>query len=288
MSAGQLLFIVGGLLVVGGLALVLLAVFSPPPAPETAAAPTQERSALITPLRLVGVGFGVLVLLFTGWPVAGIAAAAAVMFVPSLLGGGTAAKREILKAEALSDWTRRLSDLIASGAASSTVEAIRRTLSSVPDIIAAEVANLVARMRPQGTEAALRLFAREVDHSAADKIAMVLILRERNGGPGLAEVLTGLADDLDERARMIREVESERAKPRGNMRTIVAVIFGLVALLVIFGQTFLKPYSSLFGQFALLVVVAIFAVALRWMHRLSATEPSFRVLVDPPGTGGPR
>ncbi len=92
---------------------------------------------------------------------------------------------------------------------------------------------------------------------------MVLILRERNGGPGLAEVLTALATDLDDRSRMVREVEAERAKPRANMRTIVVVTLVLVFGMTLFARTFLSGYSTPLGQVALLVVVALFGTALR-------------------------
>ncbi|WP_324276940.1 type II secretion system F family protein [Blastococcus brunescens] len=191
------------------------------------------------------------------------------MFIPKVLGGGKEAKRLIATSEALADWTRRLADLISSGAAGSTRDALRRSLNSVPEPIAPAVTNLVTRMGPQGTETALRQFAREIDDPAAEKIAMVLILRERNGGPGLAEVLTALATDLDDRSRMVREVEAERAKPRSNMRTIVVVTLVLVVGMTLFARTFLSGYSTPFGQIALLAVVAIFATSLRWMRRLS-------------------
>ena len=203
------------------------------------------------------------------------------MFIPKVLGGGKAAQRQIAKAEALADWTRRLADLISSGAAGSTRDALQRSLNSTPAPIAEQVARLVARIGPQGAETALRLFAAEVEDPAADKIAGVLILRERNGGPGLADVLTGLALDLDERSRMVREVESERAKPRANMRTIVVVTGLLIVGMMLFARTFLSSYSSAFGQVMLVVVAGVFAVALRWMRRLSDPTVAPRVLIDP-------
>jgi Flp pilus assembly protein TadB len=246
---------------------------------------TGTRSARarlrVTPTHLVAVAAGVAVLLLTGWPVAAIAAAAAVVFVPRVLGGGTAAKRMIAMSEALADWTRRLADLISSGAAGSTRDALRRSLNSVPPPIAGEVHRLVHRIGPQGTERALRQFAREVDDPAAEKIAGVLILRERNGGPGLAGVLTGLALDLDERSRMVREIEAERAKPRANMRTIVIVTGVLIVGMVLFARTFLSNYSTVFGQVMLAVVAAVFAIALRWMRRLSDPPTPPQVLREP-------
>ncbi|WP_246080401.1 type II secretion system F family protein [Modestobacter altitudinis] len=229
-----------------------------------------------------------LVLLVSGWPVAALAAVGATIFLPKVFGGTKASRQAIATSDALSDWTRRLADLISSGAAGSTREALRRSLNSAPTAIRPAVTDLVTRMVPQGVEPALRQFARDVDDPAADKIAMVLILRERNGGPGLAEVLTALAADLDERSRMLREVEAERAKPRSNMRTIVVTTLILVVGMVLFAQTFLSGYSTAVGQVALLADFALFGTALRWMRRLSDPPTSPRVLVDPAQASGAR
>lgn len=271
---------VAGLLVAGGGVGVVAALrgvtFLPPRAAAARAKPK------LTLMHLVAVAVGVILLLVTGWPVAAIASAAAVVFVPKVLGGGKAAKRLVAKCEALADWTRRLADLISSGAAGSTRDAMKRSLSSVPDVIAPEVNRLVRRMRsPQGTEYALRQFAREVDDPAAEKIAGVLLLRDRNGGPGLADALTALAQDLDERSRMIREVESERAKPRSNCRFIIIITAALMVAMMLFARPFLSSYNSVLGQVLLVGVAAIFAVALRWMRTLSDPPPNPKVLLDP-------
>jgi tight adherence protein B len=280
-TAGVLLMVLAGLLVSGGLVGAAAAVRGVSVLPAGSPPARGLRRPRTTPLHLGALATGVLVLLITGWPVAALAAAAGVVFVPKVLGGGKASKQMIATSEALADWTRRLADLISSGAAGSTREALRRSLSSAPEPISPAVTNLVTRLGPQGVEPALRQFAREVDDPAADKIAMVLILRERNGGPGLAEVLTALAADLDDRSRMIREVEVERAKPRANMRTIVVVTLALVVGMMLFARTFLSGYSTPLGQVALLLDVALFGTALRWMRRLSDPPGPPRVLVDP-------
>jgi tight adherence protein B len=280
-TAGLLLLTLAGLLVSGGLVVAVAAVRGVALLPAGSRPERRFHRWLFTPLHVSALGTAVLVLLITGWPVAALAAAGAVAFIHKVLGGGKASRQLIATSEALADWTRRLADLISSGAAGSTRDALRRSLTSAPEPIAPAVTNLVTRMGPQGVEPALRQFAREVDDPAADKIAMVLILRERNGGPGLAEVLTALAADLDDRSRMIREVEVERAKPRANMRTIVVVTLVLIVGMVLFARTFLSGYSTALGQVALLVDVALFGTALRWMRRLSEPPRSPRVLVDP-------
>ena len=281
MTAGLLLLTLSGLLVSGGVVMAVAAVRGAGIRPAGSAPVRPSPRPRITRLHVGALAAGVLVLLITGWPVAALATAGTVAFIPKVLGGGKASKQVITTSEALADWTRRLADLIGSGAAGSTREALRRSLSSAPEPIAPAVTNLVTRMGPQGVEPALRQFADEVGDPAADRIAMVLILRERNGGPGLAEVLTALATDLDDRSRMVREVEAERAKPRANMRTIVVVTLVLVFGMTLFARTFLSGYSTPLGQVALLVVVAIFGTALRWMRRLSDPPTPPRILVDP-------
>jgi Flp pilus assembly protein TadB len=280
-TAGLLLLTLAGLLIAAGLVAAVAAARGV--ALWSAGPPSARRRhrRLVSPLHLGALGTAVLVLLITGWPVAAVAAVGGVVFVPKVLGGGKASRQLIATSEALADWTRRLADLISSGAAGSTRDALRRSLSSAPEPIAPAVTSLVTRMGPQGVEPALRQFAREVDDPAADKIAMVLILRERNGGPGLAEVLTALAADLDDRSRMVREIEAERAKPRANMRTIVIVTLVLVVGMTLFARTFLSGYSTPLGQVALLVDVAIFGTALWWMRRLSDPPRPPRVLRDP-------
>ena len=281
MTAGLLLLTLSGLLVSGGVVMAVAAVRGASIRPADSPPVRPSPRPRITRLYVGALATGVLVLLITGWPVAALATVGTVAFIPTVLGGGKASKQVITTSEALADWTRRLADLIGSGAAGSTREALRRSLSSAPEPIAPAVTNLVTRMGPQGVEPALRQFADEVGDPAADRIAMVLILRERNGGPGLAEVLTALATDLDDRSRMVREVEAERAKPRANMRTIVVVTLVLVFGMTLFARTFLSGYSTPLGQVALLVVVAIFGTALRWMRRLSDPPTPPRILVDP-------
>lgn len=283
MTGGALLLTVAGLLIAAGIVGVVAAVQGVRLFPQRARTSTSSPGlrTRVTVLHLGAVVAGVLVLLVTGWPVAALGVAAGVVYVPSVLGGGRAAKQLIEKSEALADWTRRLADLISSGAAGSTRDALKRSLTSVPATIAPQVALLVSRMGPQGTESALRRFAAEVGDPSADKIAGVLILRERNGGPGLSDVLTALAADLDDRSRMIREVEAERAKPRTNMRSIVVATAVLVLLMMLFARPFLSTYSSVIGQITLAGVIAVFWIALRWMKNLSRPPIQSQVLVAP-------
>lgn len=277
MTAGVLLVTVAGLLIAAGAVAGVYAWRGErllPPRPA-------RRGWRPRPIHAAALAAGLVILLITGWPVAGLAAAGAVVFIPAVLGGGAAAARQIARADALADWTRRLADLLSSGAAGSIVDALSRSASSAPPVLAGPVRGLVTRMDAVGAEPALRRFAAEVGDPAAQKIAGVLILRERHGGPGLAEVLTELAADVEDRARMLREVETERARARANARTIVILTAAMVLGMLFFTRTFLAPYSGPVGQVLLAGVVAVFVVALRWLRRLSDPPPEPPVLTDP-------
>lgn len=277
MTAGVLLVTAAGLLLAGGAVTGVCAWRGVSLWP---ARPARRRWRM-RPMHAAAVGVGLLVLLVTGWPVAALAAGGAVVFVPAVLGGGAAAARQIARADALAEWARRLADLLSSGAAGSITDALARSAGAAPAAVAGPVRALVTRMDATGPEPALRRFAADAGDPAAQKIAGVLILRERHGGPGLADVLTELAADVEDRARMLREVESERARSRANARTIVIVSAVLVAGLMAFSRTFLSPYSGVLGQVLLAVVAGVFVAALRWLRRLSDPPAEPAVLINP-------
>jgi tight adherence protein B len=282
MTTGALLLGLAGVLIAAGLVSLTCAFRARPDTAPPVRTPWRQRIR-VTRLHLLAAAAGVLVLLITGWPVAAIGIALGVWFVPSVLGGQAVSRAEIARTEAIATWTRRLADLLASGAVGSLDAALRRSVSACPAPIATEVTALVTRMGPRGIERALRTFADEVDNRAAEKVAGALILRARHGGRGLAEVLSGLAADLDERVRMVREIEAERATPRSNTRTIVLLTAVLIVGEIVFARGFLSPYSTLLGEVALVVVIAVFGMALRWLRKLSEPVKQPKILVNPPG-----
>lgn len=231
------------------------------------------------PIYAVAVVAGLLGLLLTGWVAVGVGAGGAVILVPSVLGRGTA-QHTITRLEALGGWTRRLADLLASGAASSLDRALEKSAGVAPAAIATEVGALVSRMGPQGTRAALLAFAKDMGDPVSDEVVMSLILQLRHGGRGLAAVLSDLARHVEDQIRMRREVEADRAKPRANVRTLVILTLVLSAGLILFDRSYLEPYSTVKGQIALAGVVAIFAAALLWLRRIIRQQPGERLLVD--------
>ncbi|HYS36978.1 MAG TPA: type II secretion system F family protein [Pseudonocardiaceae bacterium] len=231
------------------------------------------------PIHAVAVIAGLVALLLTRWVAIGVGVAGAVVLVPSLLAKSDA-QHQITRLEALGGWTRRLGDLLASGAASSLDSALVKSAAVAPAAITSEVGALASRIGPQGSQAALMAFAKEMADPISDEVVMSLILQQRHGGRGLAAVLADLAAHVEDQIRMRREVEADRAKPRSNVRTIVLLTLGLSGGLILFDRTYLAPYGTVTGQLALAGVVAIFAAAVLWLRRMIRQMPGERLLVD--------
>ena len=282
MGSVTLLIAVGGMLVLTGLALAIaLAAGVQMPAKEPARA-DGSRSWLSRHWRdlLVAVPVGVVAMLATGWVAAGLGAAAVVLLAPMLLRPSAALKTHITRLQALSSWTRRLSDLLGSGAAQTLQDAITRAAAASPPPIAKETQALASRMGPQGVEPALRQFANEISDPVGDHVAMALIVRNRHGGVGLADVLAQLAGDVDEQVRMRRDILAEQSKQISNLRGILGVTVGAWVLLSIFARTYMAPYSQPSGQVALGVIVAGFGLTLAWFARLARPVLGTRFLQD--------
>ena len=234
-------------------------------------------------LLLVAVAVGVAVLAATGWVAAGLGAAGLVLAGPSLLSPAGASAAHITRLQGLASWTRRLADLLASGAAATLAQAITRAAATAPASIAVQARALSERIGPQGLEPALRAFARELADPVGDHVAMALIVRARHGGTGLAAVLTALASDVDEQVRMRQVVLAEQRKQVGNVRMILAVVLLTWVGLLVFTRPYLAPYASPAGQLVLAVIMAGFAACLAWMMRRLRPVVGQRLLADPPG-----
>jgi tight adherence protein B len=218
---------------------------------------------------------GLVVWAVSGWPVAGAVVTVTILGLPVLLGTGTAAARGIARVEAVEEWTRRVADVLVAGVG--LEQALVASLSTCPEPIRAEVTALCARLSARWTpEQALRAFANEVDDAAADLVTAALVLASRRRGPGLARVLTSVADSVAEDVAVRRKVEAERAKPRATARAVTLITLGVVAVGALNG-TYLAPYASGLGQVVLAVIAGGFVACLAWMRALtlSAPEPRF-------------
>ncbi|WP_243793812.1 type II secretion system F family protein [Saccharopolyspora gloriosae] len=213
----------------------------------------------------------------TGWPVGGIAVAATTVGLPRIL-APTAAREGIVRAEALVTWTRRVADLLASGAGGLS-QAITRSAATAPGPLAKPVGRLAHRARHQGTETALRAFADELADPAADAIVLALLLRLRTGGRGLAELLHRQADAHARDVTARRDVEADRAKPRTTVRSLIGITLAMLTGLFAFTGHYLAPFSTTTGQVVLAGIAAFGAASLMWMHRLTTPPVPHRYLI---------
>ena len=243
--------------------------------------------AVLERRRLLAAAFAgtVLAWLVTGWPVAAVAAGAAVLGVPRLL-SQSRARRQLDRLEALEAWTRRLADLLASGAGG-LEQAIGASVRTCPPPIAVEVGALAGRLRVDGPEAALRGFAddlADIGSPAADLVAAALILRARRGGRGLRPVLDALAADVADLVRARRATDADRAKPRSNVRVLVAVTSIVLGVTLVFARDYLAPFGTPAGQVMLAVITGVFAAAILLLARITRPPDTPRFLPATPST----
>jgi Flp pilus assembly protein TadB len=253
-----------GVAVVAGLLLMIGGVQARPVEPKRQRTrtrhfevPSPERVALIS-------GTTIGVLLLTRWPVAAVAAgiAAAVASAPGL----RQQTDEAEKAEALTVWAEMLRD--ATGTPRGIEGVLVATASGAPLLIRAHVTRLAKRLPYEPHEDAQQGLADDLAHPVGDLVVTALRLAARSGGRQIRAVLDDLAAVAREEARMHRRVEVARARPRSDMRTVLLIMLGFVALFVLAARNYLAPYNSPTGQLVLLMVFACWGAGVWVMSRL--------------------
>jgi Flp pilus assembly protein TadB len=285
-SGTVLLAGVCGALLVGGplLAAHALTVPDPParPSRRTPRPTARANARLVRRQRALWGAAAVVaaaVWLISGWPVGGALAGLAVVGVPWLLARFSTGDAAVERLEALQEWVRRSSDVLAAGGG--LEQTLIRSARTAPEPIQGEVATLAARLQARWpTSRALRAFADDLDDAAGDLVVAALLLGAELRGPGLARVLTELAHSLTEEVTMRRKVEADRAKPRANARWLLLITVGAAGLAALNGD-YLAPYGTALGQLVLAAIAGLIVACLLWMHRLTAPAPSPRFLIDP-------
>ena len=276
-----------GALIVAG---VLGVVVSLRPVPEPEPRPVRRPGRLSASWRampasrrlaaLVALAVGLVAGLLTGWLVLVVLLPGFVLGLPVLLATSPETQR-IARLDGIAEWTRNLSGVLTAG--QGLEQALIASLRSTPEVVRPQVSTLVARLKGRWpTEAALRAFANDIDDATGDLVAAALILGARKRGPGLAAVLTGLAESTAADVRARRQVEADRAKPRATARWVTILSAGVLAVLALSGQ-FLAPYASPVGQIVLLVLLGCYAACLVWMRRMAAAPPPPRFLAETRG-----
>jgi Flp pilus assembly protein TadB len=254
----------------------------PPGIPPLLSVPADRVAAGAARRILLAVAAGLVLLAITRWPVAALAAAAAMFFVPRLT-AARAARQHIARLEGLEQWTRRLADMLtASRALEDALEVSART---APRAIAEPVTALARRLSARvGTEEALRDFAAEIADPAGDRIAAALIIATGRRGGSVHGVLRALADMMARDTAARRDIEADRAQHRTTLRWIVAFVAGF-SLFAILNRSYSAPFGTLAGQGVLGIVAALYAAGLAWLNRLGTIKEPGRFL---DGAGGVR
>jgi Flp pilus assembly protein TadB len=268
-----------GAAVAAGIVLAFCGLFGRGPAPGT---PPRlgARDALSSAGRrraLFAILAGLVVFVLTRWPVAALAAAAAVIFLPKL-GLGSSQRQRTAMLEGLEQWIRRLADMVT--ASRGLEDAIGASARTAPAAVAGPVRRLAAGLSTRtGAEPALRAFAAEIDDPAGDRIAAALIIATGRRGGAARDVLIALASLLARDVAARREVEAERAQHRTTVKWIAIFVAGFSVFAVI-NHSYSAPYGTVTGQFVLAVVALLYAGGLFWLHRLGSMPIPGRFLND--------
>jgi type II secretion system (T2SS) protein F len=276
---------VAGAAIAAGLVLGITELMGRPPRSAGTPPPRQPFAGLLSATEgrraLIALAVGLAVLAVTRWPVAGLAAALAVAFLPRVL-STSAQRKRTAKLEALEQWTRRLGDMLA--ASRGLEEALETSARSAPAAIAEPVAALAARLAARGgTAAALRAFAADIDDPAGDRIAAALIIATGHRGGGVRDVLTALAAMISRDVAARREIEAERAQHQTTLRWIVIFVAAFTVFAVL-NRGYSRPYGTVAGEVVLALVTALYAGGLGWLYRLGTMPVQGRFLAGDDGS----
>lgn len=198
---------------------------------------------------------------------------AAVVLVPAMVAGlpvllsAPPAQAQVKRLEAMEEWVRSVAGVLTAGVG--LEQALITSLRSTPEPIRPEVSLLVGRLRSRwDTQAALTMFADDLDDATGDLIVAQLRLGARRRGSGLAAVLDALAESVGHEVRARREIEADRAKPRANARFITIFSASFLGVLALSGD-YVAPYGSDLGQVLLVALLTLYAAVLVWLRRMT-------------------
>ena len=239
----------------------------PDPAVLVPKAIPGERAAIWLGAALAA---GILVGFGTGWPVAGIGTAAAVVAAPAALGGSARRLEETARAEAIATWADMIRDTMAG--ASGLEESLIQTATVAPAPIRPQLQTFALRLRHQPLETALTGLAADLNHSSADMIVASLVAAARLEARDLGGLLARLAEAIRGDVRMRVRVEVGRTRIRTSARIAVATTAATVVFLYLFAGHLLEPYDTAAGQMWLAIVMAVFFGAGVMLTRYSRLE----------------
>jgi Flp pilus assembly protein TadB len=272
-----------GGLVVAGLVLLPLELTRRGAAPGTPPRRRVRLSRINRNRALVALTVGAATLAVTRWPVAMIAAALAVLFLPAIVTTRAPMQRAAVL-EGLEQWTRRLSDMLT--ASRGLEEALEVSARQAPAAIAPAVLALSRSLAARApAETALRAFAADVGDPAGDRIAAALIIATGRRGGSVREVLNALARMLARDVATRREIEADRAQHRTTVKWLTLFVIGFTVFAIL-NRAYSAPYGTLAGQVVMALVVVLYGAGLAWLNHLGSVPGPGRFLG--PDAGGSR
>jgi Flp pilus assembly protein TadB len=228
------------------------------------------------------VALALIVGLGTRWPVGAAIGGAVGWTLRSALQPNTS-RRVTGRLEALATWIEALRDSIA--AHRGLLAAIESTVNTAPSSIRDNVAALVIRIKSGiPLDAALFTFAGELGDAAVDEAIAPLILASRFGGSDLQSLLATAAANTRDQIALWQRTEIARAKPRRDMRLVIAVTLVFTVGVLLIGHGYFKPFGTPVGQIVLMAVAGLFAAGFAAMNRLSRPQPMPRLFDSPSGS----
>ena len=257
------------------------------PCPPTPAGARRGRRVGWDRRRLwrlaIALAAGLLIGAVTGWPAAGLLAAAAAWALPRMIGPDHTHQRQVARIEAVATWTESLRDTLS--AASGLEQAIVATAPVAPAAIRPAVQRLADRLRGEvRLSDALIAFQTEVDDATADLVAQALAMASRRHARHLSDLLAALAAAARDQAALRLRIAASRARIRTSTRVITVVTLALAAGLLVLDRGYLHPYDSPTGQMILMLVGALFGAGFWWLARIARIRDEARVFATP----GPR
>lgn len=235
----------------------------------------RPRLGWLTGAVLAGLAVGAV----TGWVIAAVLTAVAVLSLPRFLGSSTTHRRDLERIEAIAGWTEMLRDTLV--AAAGLEQAILATAPACPEAIREEITELAVRLeRGERLAPSLRHLADQLHDPTADLVISALVLAAEHQARQLADLLGELANEAREQASMRMRVEAGRARTRTSVRVIVITALSFAVGLVVLNRGYLAPYDSAFGQVMLLLAGCLFAAAFAWLARIARLREPERFLTE--------
>lgn len=252
---------------------------------ETEAAPSTGSSfdSSFAVRAVWALALGLLVVATSGWVFPALVVAAGTWYwVGAFQRRDRRGTRDVERTDALASWIENLRDVLLAG--DQPIGAIAATVPTAAPSIRPAVRRLSASLGHQDPDTAFRRFADELDDPLGDLVAAGLLIAVQRGARTVA-VLSSLAQQARTTADRRRIVEAERAPIQREVMLLSLIMGALIMILFVFGRSsYLDAYDTGGGQTFLGVVLAIYAVLLLRVQRLSRFPKPARFLTSAGGS----